>query len=155
MSKHSSSARLAVLLFRRSGGTLSPADGFLKYVKSLRFATGRSFFSLPARRRIRTDRTDAPMAHEPPQRLIADLSTLTDFLWIHRLDLLTRLPYKLLVADVVRDQIQRGYPSNQVEQALAQGECEVVALSTPAELEPIARLRHAGLSTGEAVGIMI
>jgi predicted nucleic acid-binding protein len=86
--------------------------------------------------------------------LIADSSVLINFLSIHRLELLTGLPYKLLITDVVREEIQRRHQSEQIDEAIASSRIEVVTFTEPGDLQMLGKLRSTGLGSGEAVSIV-
>jgi predicted nucleic acid-binding protein len=94
------------------------------------------------------------MPEEVQNLLIADSSVLINSLSIRHLELLTGLPYKLPITDVVREEIQRRHQSEQIEEAVASGTLEVVTFSDPGELQMLGKLRSAGLGTGEAVSIV-
>ncbi len=97
---------------------------------------------------------DQPLVVEADDLLLSDSSTLINFLRIGRRDLLTRLPYRLLVTDVVRREISERYQSNELEKALAQGEFHEVSLSVHADLQAAAHLVGMGLGDGESVSIV-
>lgn len=86
--------------------------------------------------------------------LLSDSSTLINFLRVGRRDLLTGLPYRLLVVDVVRQEILERYQSDQLEEGIALGEFTEVALTEIADLQAVAQLVGQGLGAGESFSIV-
>lgn len=98
--------------------------------------------------------SDLPTESESPGLLLSDSSTLINFLRIGRRDLLTCLPYRLLVTDVVRGEIKERYQSSELEEALERGEFEEVVLEALPDLQAAAALVGCGLGDGEAFSIV-
>jgi len=98
--------------------------------------------------------SDLPSDVEARDLLLSDSSTLINFLRIGRRDLLARLPYRLLVTDVVRQEIRERYQSDELEEALAQGEFSEVALSDIPDLQAAAQFVAQGLGAGESFSIV-
>jgi len=94
------------------------------------------------------------MPEEAQNLLIADSSVLINFLSIRRLELLIGLPYKLLITDVVQEEIQRRHQSEQIDEAIASSRIEVVTFTDRGDLQVLGKLRSAGLGMGEAVSIV-
>jgi predicted nucleic acid-binding protein len=86
--------------------------------------------------------------------LLSDSSTLINFLRVGRRDLLTGLPYRLLVVDVVRQEIRERHQSDQLEEGIALGEFAEVALTDIPDLQAAAALVGQGLGAGESFSIV-
>lgn len=86
--------------------------------------------------------------------LLSDSSTLINFLRVGRKDLLTALPYRLLVTDVARREILERYQSEQLEEALILGEFSIVELVDLPDLQAAGQLEAQGLGAGEAFSIV-
>src|SRR4051794_5806809 len=94
------------------------------------------------------------MYRDHGELLIADAWMLLTLTHPCRQHLLAALPYRVLLADVVRAQIRKRYGSRQVEEAVDQKRIRVVSLSGPADLRAVMMLRDDGLSTGEAISLI-
>src|SRR5438093_1620649 len=94
------------------------------------------------------------MAETSEALLLSDSSVLINFLRIDRTDLLTAVAARLLVTDVVRQEIQVRYQSDRLEAAIARGEFEEVTLTDLVDLQAAATFQAAGLGVWESFSIM-
>ena len=92
---------------------------------------------------------------EPSEALLlSDSSTLINFLRVGRRDLLTNLDYRLLVTDLVRQEISRRYHCDELEVAISLGEISGVSLTEISGFQAAGHLLAHGLGDGEAFSIV-
>jgi predicted nucleic acid-binding protein len=80
--------------------------------------------------------------------LIADASTLLDFLNVRRFDLMRGLGYSIRIVDVVFDEIQSD--REQLRELIEGGHIQVLSLEGNAALDTVAKLLALGLGDGES-----
>jgi len=96
------------------------------------------------------------MGTDAPTDLIADTSTLVNFLRIGRVDLLAGLAsYRFVVTNHVRAEVTASYPAQLAtfEFALMAGHLVEITLYTPAELGVFGELKRSRLGDGECASI--
>ncbi len=94
------------------------------------------------------------MSDPSDELLLSDSSSLINFLRVGRRDLLTGLPYRLLVTDVVRREILERYQSEELEAGIASGEFSEVSIAEIPQQQAAARLVGQGLGAGESISIV-